>query len=520
MPSGEPSFYEMVEVFFDKGADLVESNLIKSIDTYNKGSQTDSKTKQRIRQMTFDQKKNKVKGIMTSMKPCAHVLTIQFPLKKDDGSYEMITSYRAQHSQHRTPTKGGMRFSPEVNQDEVQALAALMTWKCAVVGVPFGGAKAGICIDPKKYSEDELERITRRFASELAKKGFLGPHLDVPAPDMSTGEREMAWMADQYSQTIGHNDINSNSCVTGKPISQGGIHGRTSATGRGIYHGTEVFMSDQDFMDKINMPAGIDGKSVIVQGFGNVGLHAARYFHRAGAKIVGVVEWDGAVFNAEGISPAELEDYKLDNGTINGFPKAEACGDELIFEECDVLLLCAKEQVIHKNNASEIKAKIISEGANGPITPSAHEILLSKNVLVVPDLFVNAGGVTVSYFEWLKNLNHVSFGRLTFKYNEETNLAMLSSVSESLEAKFGKLGGGEKGSSIPITANANMEKRMRGASEKDIVQSGLHFTMDKSGKAIMKVARNYDLGIDIRTAAYIMAIEKVYRSTHESGFSG
>merc|ERR1712127_468448 len=230
---------------------------------------------------------SEIRGILASMRPCNHVIQINFPISRDDGSYENITGYRAQHSQHRLPTKGGMRYSLDVCEDEVKALAALMTWKCAVVDVPFGGGKAGICINAKDYSETELEKITRRFARELAKKGFLGPSIDVPAPDMATGEREMAWMADEYAKTIGYGDLNAKGCVTGKPISQGGIHGRTSATGSA-------------------------GKSVVVQGFGNVGFHAARYFKRAGAKIVGVIEWDGSLWNENGIDPLELDAYKLD----------------------------------------------------------------------------------------------------------------------------------------------------------------------------------------------------------------
>jgi glutamate dehydrogenase (NAD(P)+) len=332
---------------------------------------------------------------------------------------------------------------------------------------------------------------------------------------MATGEREMSWMADQYHKTLGHNDINSHACVTGKPISQGGIHGRTSATGRGIFNGCDIFMHDANFMAEVGLLPGIAGKRVVVQGFGNVGLHSARYFHRAGAKIVGVVEWDGALWCDDGIVPSELEEFKLDNGSINGFTKAEAKSEEeVLFAETDVLLLCAKEQVIHKENVHKVKARVIGEGANGPITPKAHDYLVENKVLVIPDLYLNAGGVTVSYFEWLKNLNHVSWGRLTFKYQEDSNHALLDSVSDSLEEKFGKFGG-----KIAIKPNNAMEKRMSGASEKDIVQSGLQYTMERSALQIVERARVYDLGLDIRTAAYIVACEKVFQSTAEAGFS-
>merc|ERR1712226_92674 len=504
----------MVGVFFEKGSDMVEDHLLQSYFGSNLKN-VDQTTKAKRRAMKEDEQVAKIQGIIQSMKPCRHVLSVNFPIKRDDGSYEVITGYRAQHSQHRTPCKGGIRYAPDVNVDEVQALAALMTWKCATVAVPFGGGKAGICIDPRKFSENELEKITRKFASELAKKGFLGPGIDVPAPDMATGEREMSWMADQYHKTLGHNDINSHACVTGKPISQGGIHGRTSATGRGIFNGMDIFMHDANYMSEIGLMPGIAGKRVIVQGFGNVGLHSARYSHRAGAKIIGVVEWDGAVWNADGISPAELEEYKLDTGSIVGFTGAEARDeDDVLFAEADVLLLCAKEQVIHKDNVHRVNAKIIGEGANGPITPVAHDYLVENKVLVIPDMYLNAGGVTVSYFEWLKNLNHVSWGRLTFKYAEDTNYALLDSVADSLVDKFGSFGG-----KIDITPNAEMEQRMKGASEKDIVQSGLQYTMERSAQQIVDRARHYDLGLDIRTAAYIVACEKVFQSTAEAGFS-
>lgn len=506
-PADEPSFYEMVEINYNEASKLVEGALMaKAKETY---SLMDANERKKRRNQDEAHALAEIRGILASMRPCNHVIQINFPIQRDNGSYENITGYRAQHSQHRLPTKGGMRYSLDVCEDEVKALAALMTWKCAVVDVPFGGGKAGICINAKEYSEGELEKITRRFARELAKKGFLGPAIDVPAPDMATGEREMAWMADEYAKTLGYGNLNAKGCVTGKPISQGGIHGRTSATGRGIFHGTDIFMNDEYFMDKVGLSTGIAGKSVVVQGFGNVGFHAARYFKRAGAKIVGVIEWDGSLWNENGIDPIELDAYKLDNGGVKGFPGAEACED-VMYKECDVLLSCAMEKVIHKANAHLIKAKVISEGANGPITPAGHDILLKNEKLVIPDMYVNAGGVTVSYFEWLKNLSQVSFGKLSFKYQEDTNLALLKSVEDSMH---------ESGlAQVHVSANPEMQSRMQGASEKDIVQSGLQYTMERSAKQIISRVHAYDLGLDVRKAAFVLACEKVYDTTNTAGF--
>jgi glutamate dehydrogenase (NAD(P)+) len=311
--------------------------------------------------------------------------------------------------------------------------------------------------------------------------------------------------------------LNAPGCVTGKPISQGGVHGRVSATGRGVFHGTDIFLNEPEYMEMVGLSLGWKDKTFIMQGFGNVGFHSARYFVRKGAKCIGIAEYDGDLFNAEGIDIKALEDWKLANGTIVGFPGAEAydaaANGPLIEQQCDILGACAKEKVITADNAGNIKAKIISEGANGPVTPAGHKILVDNKCLVIPDLYLNAGGVTVSYFEWLKNLNHVSYGRLTWDFTEEQNRAILSSVQDSLAGHSSAFG------NLDIQANEDLMKKINGATEKDIVHSGLGYTMKRSGKRIMDMGREFDLGLDIRTAAYISSLQKVFQVYREAGFN-
>ncbi len=441
------------------------------------------------------------KGILEQIKACNSVYRMRFPVRIGD-KIEVIEAYRVQHSHHKLPCKGGIRYSMDVNQDEVMALAALMTYKCAIVNVPFGGAKGGIKINPRNYTTFELEKITRRYASELVKKNFIGAGIDVPAPDYGTGPREMSWIADTYASLV-PGDINALGCVTGKPVSQGGVRGRTEATGLGVYYGIREVCSIADDMKKIGLAPGIAGKRVIVQGLGNVGYHAAKFFQEGGAILVGLAEYEGGIYNPNGLDLEKVVAHRKATGSILGFEGATDIKNsmETLEQECDILIPAALENVINDTNADRIKAKIIGEAANGPLTPEADEVLLKKGVIIVPDMYLNAGGVTVSYFEWLKNLSHVRFGRLDKRFSENQNGSILQTV-ESLTGK-------------KVT---DIERRqiLHGPDEVDLVYSGLEDTMIGSYHEIREAMLAHNMS-DMRTAAFIVAINKVGVAYEELG---
>ena len=493
--------------------------------------------------------------MLAVIKACNSLLRVNFPLRRDNGSVEVIRGYRAQHKHHRLPVKGGIRFADEVDLQEVEALASLMTYKCAIVDVPYGGAKGGISINPKRYSVHELELITRRYTMELKKYGFIGPGVDVPAPDVGTGPREMSWIKDTYSMLYGMDDIAAPACVTGKPLSQGGIQGRTEATGLGLYYATRDFLANEGFCAKHKIAPGIAGKTVIVQGFGNVGFWAAKFFEQHGAKVIGVVEFNGervcgaqaglprdvsvpasasapapihalptatattaastndnrspcagAVYSSKGLNIEALKAHQVAKGSLLGYAGAEKEFDAesaigLIEAECDILVPACLEKQITMHNAGRIRAKIVSEGANGPTTPYAEEILEKRGIVTLPDMLMNAGGVTVSYFEWLKNLQHVRFGRMTKKWEERSKHIIVD--------QFSKLG-------------AHMDPKdvkalMQGPTERDIVYSGLEDTMATAVAETIATANKYN--VSYRLAGFINAIQKIAITYKDAGFT-
>ncbi|GGH20636.1 glutamate dehydrogenase (NAD(P)+) [Cribrihabitans marinus] len=447
-------------------------------------------------------------GLEEKIRVCNATYTVRFGVRLR-GQIHTFVGYRSVHSEHMEPVKGGIRYAPSVNQDEVEALAALMTYKCALVEAPFGGSKGGLCIDPRQYEEHELEQITRRLAYELAKRDLIHPSQNVPAPDMGTGEREMAWIADQYAR-MNTTDINSRACVTGKPINAGGIQGRTEATGRGVQYALQEFFRDKRDMEKAGLTGTLDGKRVIVQGLGNVGYHAAKFLSEEDGSIVtGIIERDGALFSPEGLDVEAVHQWIAKHGGVTGFPDAthHAEGAQVLEEACDILIPAALEGVINLSNAERIKAPLIIEAANGPVTAGADEILRKKGTVIIPDMYANAGGVTVSYFEWVKNLSHIRFGRMQ-RRQEEARHELIVRELERLDRHMG-----DAWSMSPDFK----AKYLRGADELELVRSGLDDTMRIAYQSMRSVWHERADVEDLRTAAYLVSIGKVAASYRAKG---
>jgi glutamate dehydrogenase (NAD(P)+) len=441
-------------------------------------------------------------GLLEQIKTCNSIYKMNFPVKFGS-EIKVIEAYRVQHSHHRMPTKGGIRYSLQVDQDEVMALAALMTYKCAIVDVPFGGAKGGIKISPRNTAPEVIEAITRRYTTELIKKNFIGPGLDVPAPDYGTGEKEMAIIMDTY-MTMKPGDVDGYACVTGKPVSQNGIHGRTEATGRGVVYALNQICSYADDMKKIGLTTGLAGKKVIIQGLGNVGYHTARIIREYGAIVIAIAESDGAIYDPKGLDPEKVLKHRQDTKSILNYPGAKNFKKNMdaLEMECDILIPAALEKQIDDVNAPKIKARIIAEAANGPVTPAAAEYLTKKGVMIIPDIYINAGGVTVSYFEWLKNLSHVRFGRMQKRFEEKSQRNMIDIVEELTGQKASK---------------SQIDRVIHGADEIDLVNSGLEDTMIKAYHDIREFHKSSKSIPDLRTAAFALSINKIKDAYYAMG---
>jgi glutamate dehydrogenase (NAD(P)+) len=472
--TGEPSFRQSVDLMFNRAASLMDLP----------------------------------PGLEEKIRVCNATYTVRFGVRMR-GEIRTFTGYRSVHSEHFEPAKGGIRYAPNVHQDEVEALAALMTYKCALVEAPFGGSKGGLCIDPRDYDEFELEQVTRRFAYELIKRDMINPSQNVPAPDMGTGEREMAIIADQFAR-MNTTDINAKACVTGKPPHAGGIQGRVEATGRGVQYGLREFFRHPDDVAAAGLSGKLDGKRVIVQGLGNVGYHAAHFLSTEdGSVITHIIERDGGLENSGGMNVNAVRDWIAEHGGVKGCPEGTYHEDGLrmLEAECDILIPAAVEGVINMHNANAIKAPLVIEAANGPVTAGADEILRHKGTVIIPDLYANAGGVTVSYFEWVKNLSHIRFGRMQ-RRQEEARHQLIVDELERLDLQLG--------GAWSMTPDFK-EKYLRGADELELVRSGLDDTMRTAYQSMAEVWHSRNDVTDLRTAAFMVAIGRVASSYRAKG---
>jgi glutamate dehydrogenase (NAD(P)+) len=420
-----------------------------------------------------------------------------------DGKINNFTGWRAVHSEHILPTKGGLRYSETVDQDDTEALASLMTYKCAIVNIPFGGAKGGLKINPKNYTMPQLREITKAFASKLINKGFISPALNVPAPDVGTSEREMEWILETY-KTLKPDDINYRGCVTGKPLHRGGIAGRTEATGRGIEEVVREIFRHEDIVKEAGLKNELKDNEIIVQGFGNVGSNLAKHlFNRDNAKIIAIGEFDGYLYNKKGIDINALIEYFQKNKTINNPKLGEFKNNpsELLELDCDILIPAALENAITVDNVDKIKTKLIIEAANGPVSFEADQKLFEKGVMIIPDIYVNAGGVVVSYFEWVKDISHIRFGRVEKRFQEQKILDIIDLIDKKTNTK---------------TDFDTIKKIIHGADEEDLAFSGLEDSMRNAFIEIYNAKKQIQKSF--RDSAYYVSLKKIRNFYTVEGF--
>ena len=434
-------------------------------------------------------------GLANKIITCNSTYTVRFGVRLR-GEIHTFEGWRSVHSEHMEPTKGGIRFDLQTNSEEVEALAALMSYKCAIINVPFGGSKGGLKINPADWEKRELEKITRRFAQELIKRDLISPSMNVPAPDIGSSSREMAWIADEYRK-MHPSDINGAACVTGKPPNKNGLPGREEATGRGVQYIVREFFRNPELLEKVKLDNDLSTKTFILQGLGNVGYHLSKFLTEDDdVKLIGIAEFNGGIYNEEGINVEQAKKYFTKHKSFKNYPKALFVKDSslLLKRRCDVLIPAARENVITEKNAEDISAKLIVEAANGPISYKGNQILNRRKIFVVPDILANAGGVAVSYFEWVKNIRHIRFGRLEKRRNQ----LQINNLIEAIETMTGK--------AMPKKYKANF---MDGIEEIDLIRSGLDDMMIDGFQSVKKEFLETDKIPDFRTAAFKVAIEKI-----------
>lgn len=433
-------------------------------------------------------------GLSEKIRVCNETYITRFGVRMRGQMYT-FEGWRAVHTNHPAPAKGGIRYAPNVDQQEVEALAALMSYKCALLELPFGGSKGALKIDVADWSDAELERITRRFTQELARQNFITPALNVPAPDVGTSEQTMVWMANEYLR-MNPQDINAAACVTGKPVAAGGIEGRIEATGRGVQYAIREFFNTERERARSRLPERLAGCRVIVQGLGNVGYHAAKFLAEDGCKIIAVIERDGVVRRDEGLDIEALKAHFETEGRVEGFTGGEYSEDGPAALElaCDILIPAALESAIHDGNAARIEAKLVVEAANGPVTYEADRILNDRGIVIIPDLYANAGGVTVSYFEWVKNIGHIPFGLMQRRQREHEQARLIEGLENALGTHFS------------AEQKANFAT---GGTELDLVRSGLEEKMRSTFASMSALMAENPAVTDLRTAAYVLALTRI-----------